>query len=216
MRLEVVELAAAFTLVAIPALPACSNSDSAASSDGGSDATIGPSQAVGAPCNEAIASPCVASTDGCSAVACLGGVCTVTPLGENADCADVALPMTNTLCDSGAACASGVCGFLVGEGCSVQGVCVTPVDASAALPPACGCDGLPDPYVAVGFTASPAASPVACDDSGATDAGEDGAGDGSMSDGSIGNDAQGADAGVDASDGASARDAATASDASPE
>jgi hypothetical protein len=205
MRLEVVKLAAA---LALAALAGCSSNDSAAGPDAATDATIGPLQAVGAACSDSVASPCVASADGCSAIACLGGVCTLTPLGENSSCADVALPITNTLCDSGAACVTGVCGFLVGEGCSVLGVCVTPVDASAALPPACGCDGLPDPYVAVGFTASPASSPVACvDGGGVDDAGDGGADDASAGDASDAGTADASDASDANSSGEDASDA---------
>jgi hypothetical protein len=180
-------------LACLAAYAACSSNSPSSSTPPAADGSFGPLQPVGAGCNETLANPCLAASTGCSVVACLAGVCTLTPLAEDPSCADVALPMTNTICDSGAACASGVCGFLVAEGCSVVGVCVEPVDASAALPPACGCSGLPVPYVAVGFTAAPASSPGACVDGGSAEAGDD-AGDGGAGDG------EGEDAGSDASD----------------
>ena len=202
MRFTVV-LFKTLVLASCVASVACSNDS--ASTTGTVDASFGPLQPIGAGCNASLTNPCVPAASACSVVACLASVCTVTPVADAPACADVSLPMTNTLCDSGADCESGVCGYLVSEGCSVPGVCVAPVDASAMLPPACGCDGLPDPYVASGFAAAPALSPVACVDGGGAEGGVDA--------GDAGSDAS-REAGDD--DAGSGEDAESASDAASE
>jgi hypothetical protein len=183
---------------ALAEISACSNNGSAG------DASYGPNQPLGAPCDSTLTSPCAAAATSCSVNSCTDGVCSQFLVDASAACApgDAAFPVPpiNSLCTKSSDCDAGEqCGYLAGGGCGVTGVCVAP--ATISVPAACGCTGLPDPYIAPGFTSAPAASPGACDDSGA-DAGED-----------AGSDASEA---ADANDAASARDAADASDGAPE
>jgi hypothetical protein len=196
---------------------ACSTTSDTA--DGGEDASIGPGQPVGAPCNASLSNPCAASTTSeCGVSSCVGGVC-VSYVLEGGACGDAALPPVNALCTTNADCDGGLCGYLATGGCSVTGVCFAVTASSGTLPPAaCGCNGLPDPYVTQDFTGTPAASPGPCVDGGpdASDAGGD------ASDAGTGGDASDAGTGADASDAGTdtgadaAADAADASDAAPE
>jgi len=70
-------------------------------------------------------------------------------------------------CTASADCSGGqVCGFDTGQGCTATGVCVTPTSANPF--PACGCDGQPVSYVALGYTSAPVKSDSACtEDAGA-------------------------------------------------
>jgi hypothetical protein len=109
-----------------------------------------------------------------------GGSCSV---GDGAS-----LPAVGALCATNADCDGGLCGFLAVGGCGVTGVCFPVTSSNGTLPPpACGCNGLPDPYVTADYVGAPAAS--AGPDTGAdssADAGADSS----------------ADTGSDASDGA--------------
>ncbi len=182
---------ASLGLLAACALPAACSTSSASSSP---DASIGASQPVGAPCDESLPNACAPLDDAgaCFVDTCLAGVCRVTPVSaaSGASCGDAgsSLPPTNALCATDADCDGGACAYYAAGGCATAGVCVAPL--SGSLPaPACGCDGLPDPYVGDGFTARPASSPGACTDGGEDDGGEDaaldGATDGGPTDGAV-------------------------------
>jgi hypothetical protein len=132
-------------------------------------------------------------------------VCTQFIADSGGACAvgDAALPPITTLCVTNTDCDGGLCGYLAAGGCSITGVCFPASASNGTLPPAaCGCNGLPDPYITNDFTGTPAAYPGPCVDGG-PDAGSEGGVD-------SGADA-GADAGLDAS-----VDAADASDGAPE
>jgi hypothetical protein len=190
-----------FAFLAALGLAACSTSNTSSTSQ--EDASIGPDQPLGAACNASLSNACVAAASSCSINQCTSGVCLqfIVDAGGVCAVADAALPFVNSLCVTNSDCDGGLCGYLAVGGCSVTGVCFPPNASSGTLPsPACGCNGLPDPYVATGFTGAPAASPGACVDGGA---------DGGIEAGADG----GVDAGIDASD---AGDASDASDGAPE
>jgi hypothetical protein len=196
---------AAFAALAGSAAPfvACSSNGNAAASD----ASVGALQPLGSPCDSTLANPCALAPTACSVNVCTAGTCQQI-LVSDPSCGDTgALPPPNALCATSADCEAGVCGFLSGAGCNVTGVCVVPV-ADASLPsPACGCDGLPDPYIASGFASAPASSASACVDGGLDD--------GSSPDAESADDASSsADSAADAAPGhdAGAPDAADAAD----
>ncbi len=190
-----VVLAVPVALAGLPSFTACSSVEGAAA-----DASLGALQPPGAACDPALPNACAPGTSTCTANLCISGLCTTVP-SNDPTCGDAnGIPPTNTLCASSADCDGGVCGFLAGAGCGVTGVCVTPL--VSALPAACGCDGLPDPYVGDGFTARPASSPAACSDGGL----EDGAVDAGADSAAI--DAGGSDSAAEAGD-ASPQDAAS-------
>ncbi len=108
-----------------------------------------------------------------------------------------------------------VCGYDPTAGCAALGQCVEQ-EPGPAGPPACGCDGLPVQYVALGWTNAPAASPLSCgaeagvdaaggpnDAGGPDDAGGDGGAAGDAGGDATGNEDAG-DAGAGAEDGGDA------------
>jgi hypothetical protein len=138
---------------------------STAPPDAGGVTPSGP-QPIGAPCDPSIPMPCVPTGDPCLGVLCgATRVCTQFVTDAGPPCSSGASPCTTSAdCDQGLSC-----GFPVGAGCAAQGQCIdAPLlcenDAAACVTPgpACGCDGLPDPYVAPGYATSPASSPGAC------------------------------------------------------
>jgi len=164
---------------ALFAFSACSSDDSGASPD----ASVGSGQPLGAACDSTLASPCVAPVSSCTANVCTDGVCTEFVVDASASCsigdAGFFIPPVNSLCTTSSDCDGGaLCGFLAVAGCTVTGVCVAPLANGSLPPPACGCNGQPDPYIATDFTGAPASSPVACEDAGpGDDAGLDAASD---------------------------------------
>jgi hypothetical protein len=119
---------------------------------------------------------------------------------------DASLPPTGAPCATSSDCDGGeLCGFYPAAGCLATGVCLIPAATSSGLPsPACGCSGLPDPYVANGFTGAPASGTGPCVDGGPEGGATDGGADATAApDATIdaGVDAS-VDAGADANDGA--------------
>jgi hypothetical protein len=170
--------ARAAAIAAVLALAACSGGNSSSSED----ASLGPGQPLGAACNASLTNPCVAPLSGCTVNQCASGVCVeyIVDAGGSCAVADGALPPINGLCVTNSDCDGGLCGYLAAGGCSITGVCF-PASASNGVlpPPACGCNGLPDPYVTSDFTGTPAASPAPCADGGpdaSVDSGVDAAG----------------------------------------
>jgi hypothetical protein len=164
--------------VACGALLACACSTSNTEADGGSppvDAASGP-QPVGAPCDPALATPCLPS-DGCLVIACdpVLLVCTESIADAGPTCNGGAAPCTTSSdCDVGL-----TCGFPIGAGCSATGACLNPPllcedDAAACVTSGtvCGCSGAPVALVIQGFAAGPTPSPPG---SCSTDAGDAGA-----------------------------------------
>jgi len=157
-----------FSFLSSMGLVACSSSQPAAVIVG-IDAQA--PQAVGATCNPASPEPCLPSGDVCTGVTCDPTllVCTQFDTDAGGPCtADVAPCTTTADCDLGL-----TCGFPVDGGCGAQGACINPPipceeDASSCgtTPPVCGCDGLPDPVLTLGYAASPVASTIACPDGG--------------------------------------------------
>jgi hypothetical protein len=175
------------------AFAACSSDDSGASPD----ASIGPAQPLGAPCDPTLTAPCSPSPSPCAVSVCTDGVCTELLVDASAVClgeGGVPLPPVNGLCATSSDCEAGtLCGFLAVGGCSITGVCVLPLANGSLPPPACGCSGQSDPYITNDFTAAPASSPGACVDGGPDAGGGDGGDAASPADGS---------SSADASDGA--------------
>ncbi len=146
------------------ALAACSNSTT--QPDGGvsfpEDAASGP-QPVGAPCDPAIASPCLPTGDDCLGVYCdpNAHVCTQYVTDAGPPCNASATPcMTSSACDLGL-----TCGFPIGAGCGAQGVCIDVAlscedDAAACSGggTACGCGGGPVSVVIAGYASGPSPS----------------------------------------------------------
>jgi hypothetical protein len=152
---------------AVVAIAACSTAPTPASN--GLDAAA--PQAVGATCNPSSAAPCLPSGDRCVGVSCdpVLHVCTQFDTDAGPPCgADIAPCTTSADCDLGL-----TCGFLASGGCSAKGQCINPpiaceTDAAScgSEAPACGCNGLPDPFVIPGYATAPVASTTACPDGG--------------------------------------------------
>ena len=138
------------------------------------DASVNPSsgpQPVGQPCDPAIAVPCLPPEDPCLGVACDPNalVCRQYATDAGPACNGGAAACTkNTDCDVGL-----TCGFPIGAGCAVQGMCINPplpcqADAAACATGgvACGCDGSDVPIVIPGFASAPTTGAGDCADAG--------------------------------------------------
>jgi hypothetical protein len=163
-------------ILAAFALAGCSTSDD--SSVTTADASLGALQPLGAPCNSSLPNPCAPAPSDCSINICSSGLCAQFIVDGGAACTafDSAPPPINAICVTSADCDGGLCGYYALGGCTATGVCFPATAPSGTLPPpACGCNGEPDPYITTDFTGAPAASPSPCVDAG-PEAGTDAAG----------------------------------------
>jgi hypothetical protein len=156
---------APFFLLALVLVVACSSSSAIPSQDAG---------IAGEPCDPSAADPCYPTGDPCLGVTCdpTQHIC----LQYDLEDAGPLCTHNDVPCATSADCATGLsCGFPAGGGCGAQGQCINPAfacdpgeDAAACgtETPACGCDGLPDPFVVPGYASSPVGSLTPCPDGG--------------------------------------------------